>query len=185
MRTYIIDNGSQLTENLMEQCGKFEPEVIPYTAVNSATIPQDSLLILSGGSGKPIEYYPEEYTDELALIRNHPGPIVGICFGFELIAYAYGAKLNLSKDRHQGLVKITPTTPDTLFTNTASYSVYESHRWVVKKLVEPLMPLAESENGVEILKHRSKQIYGFQFHPESPNDVDGKQLLHRMLDQLV
>ncbi|MEI6144754.1 MAG: gamma-glutamyl-gamma-aminobutyrate hydrolase family protein, partial [Candidatus Berkelbacteria bacterium] len=55
---------------------------------------------------------------------------------------------------------------DPIFANISNLKVYESHRWIVKKVGEDLLALAKSEDGIEVIKHKNRLIYGVQFHPE-------------------
>lgn len=50
--------------------------------------------------------------------------------------------------------------------NFKSIDAWENHRWVVEKLGPDLIGLARSKLGYEIIRHSTKPIYGFQFHPE-------------------
>lgn len=93
-------------------------------------------------------------------------PIFGICFGFELIASAFGAKLKLLRKRDKGIADIQVVKKDKIFDNIMTFQVYESHRWVVKELSDKLQVLAVSRDGIEIVRHKSRRIYGVQFHPE-------------------
>lgn len=156
--------------------------VISFTQISHASIPDDSLVVLSGSSGLPIQYFPETYADEIELIKTHNGPIIGVCFGFEILAYAFGTTLKLQKERSKGITTIYVTDPYPL--EIGSYKVYESHRWVVEKVTEPLVGLAYSDTGIEIIRHTVKPLYGLQFHPESTYDADGKALLGRIIEAI-
>jgi len=106
------------------------------------------------------------YAKEVELIKNCSKPIIGICLGFELIAYAFGAGLERMDVKEEGIVDIEILQEDTIFSNILDFKVYEAHRWVVKTLPECLIGLARSKDGFEVVKHKEKKIYGLQFHPE-------------------
>lgn len=118
------------------------------------------LLVLSGSSLTPLMYNPDMFRNEIDLIKNSYIPIVGICYGFELLAYTYDNKLKLSKDKIQGIKIINY--------NNQNYKVWENHNWV---LVDHnnLDVLGKSVYGLEVFKVKSKPFYGLQFHPENPD----------------
>ncbi len=91
MKTLIVDNGSTLLEKLVKLSPGTE-EVVDYE-----NIPDDirdySLIILSGSSQFPVVGHEQSLQAEIQLIINAKIPIVGICFGHELIAHAFGAEL--------------------------------------------------------------------------------------------
>jgi anthranilate/para-aminobenzoate synthase component II len=107
------------------------------------------------------------YRKEMELIKKSKTPIIGICFGFELILKTYKEKIYFSRDKVSGLSKI-------IF-NSKVFKVWQNHFWVAKKLKlnSKLIPLSDSKNGIEIVKVKRRNIYGLQFHPEHvdhPND---------------
>lgn len=112
-----------------------------------------------------------EFKNELDLIRTTSNPIIGICLGFELIAHAYGAPLRRLDAKEKGLVQLTVVQPHQIVFGISEANVYESYRWVVDRISSPLVGLAASKDGYEIITHESKLIFGFQFHPEMFQDV--------------
>lgn len=135
------------------------------------------MLVLSGGHHHAIKYHPSDFMAELQLIRNFHGPIIGICMGFELLAYQDGAKFTPREHKVHGMRRIDVVNQDPIFEEKSHFSVFESHRWEVKSPLE-LETLAESEDGsVEVARHKRKPIYGFQFHPELvAGGIDGRRL---------
>lgn len=64
----------------------------------------------------------------------------------------------------QGTLKLRATIPNEII---AELSVYESHRWGITDLPNELEELARSKDGIEIFRHKTRPVYGFQFHPEA------------------
>ena len=63
------------------------------------------------------------------------------------------------------------------------YPVYEAHRWIIPQLGRDLIGIAQSANGYEIIKHKSRQIYGLQFHPEKyTKKSSGKYIFNQIVD---
>ena len=163
MKTLLIDNGSTLTKKLA-LLSPGEEDIVSYSEIPD-DITQYSLIILSGSSLFPIRGNEEKLVKEIELIRSANIPIVGICFGHELIAHAYGASLT-PMSRHVGMTEIKVTSPHPMFLTREVFSVYENHQYGVTELTEELEILATSEHAIAVLKHKTKPIYGLQFHPE-------------------
>ena len=177
MKILLVDNGSSYIGQLAALCRKFGKVRISFMGQleNSSA----DLLVLSGGHQYAVVPHPAEFTSELALIRNFDGPIIGICLGFELLAYADGGELvRLDRTVH-GVRQIHVVKPDPIFANHQQFQVSEAHRWAVKS-VRQFEVLATSPTGVEVVRHPARPIYGFQFHPEQvAGGADGRRLFER------
>lgn len=186
MNILLIDNGTIRLSELKSLLRGNRVKIIKFDKIKSITIKDFNLIILSGSSSHlPILGNQSLYKDEIWLIRNAAVPIIGICFGFELIGYAYGAELKELKTREKGIIKIQVTNPDSIFHNLPNFDVYESHRWVIKKLPKDLIELARSKDGIEAIKHKTKKIYGFQFHPEMFTErTCGDEIFRNLLNSL-
>jgi GMP synthase-like glutamine amidotransferase len=63
--------------------------------------------------------------------------------------------------------------------------VYESHRWVIKRLSKEFEVLAESDQGPEVIRHVTRPIYGLQFHPEKcVDELQGDDLFRSIIAKL-
>lgn len=183
MKTYVIDNGSKYINELLQSLIEQEPILVNYDNIGQNEISENDLVILSGGHGYLILWHDNEYRNEISIIENHSGPIIGICLGFELISHVFGSHLHQLKERRKGIVIIKPTIENSIVEDEQSYSVYENHNWSVEKLNMPLVALARSLDGVEVLKHATRPIYGMQFHPEG-KDGNGNIILKSILNEL-
>ena len=170
MSFVIVDNGSKYTQALQKLLFHEKPLVIHYKNLDYKKLSRGDIVILTGGHGDPILWHKKEYTPEIDLIKKHKGPIIGICLGFELIAHVYKSHLHLRNDRRKGEITLIGTSKSPIIIPT-KVSVYENHNWSVLKLKRPLVPLAYSKDGVEIMKHARKPIYGIQFHPEESSSA--------------
>jgi len=124
------------------------------------------VIILSGGHSLSVINHDTEFKNELEVIRKTNIPLIGICLGFELIAHAYSATLRRLETKEKGLVQLKVIQPHQVLLGITEANVYESHRWIVERVPKPLVGLAASKDGYEIIAHESKPIFGFQFHPE-------------------
>jgi anthranilate/para-aminobenzoate synthase component II len=183
MKVLIIDNGTSYLEKLKALFIGSVVEVIEYNQISRVKIEDIDLIILSGGHGTPVINKQNFYTSEINFIKTSSVPILGICLGYELIAHAFGAELELMEVREKGILNIIPIKQSNLFIGVKNFSVYESHRWVVKKLPKELIGLAKSKDGWEIINYSGKPlIYGFQFHPEMFTDqTSGNQIFKNFL----
>ncbi len=184
MKAYIIDNCSTYISLLEDLLSPYNPSVIPYDHIETNKIDESDMLILSGGHAAPVLWHNEQYAKEIDLIRNHKGPVIGICLGFQLIAHIYGSHLHYLGRRRKGLTIIKPLADTTLLSQDAAVQVFESHNWSVRILKNPLIALAESEDGIELFRHSHKPIYGMQFHPESSESGSGRIIFQCIIDEL-
>lgn len=178
MRPILVDNDSSSIGHLIALVRKnlAEPKVIHYSRLSDSDIDSDSPVILSGSHTLTAAWHDDIFQSQLQLIKGHRGPLVGICFGMQLIAHAYGAHLHRLADHNYGIAPIKITADDVIFNDIYYPKVFESHTWAVRKLPPHLTSLAESGTGIEVLKHDRRFIYGLQFHPEASDDIDGKRI---------
>ena len=122
---------------------------------------------------------------EINFIKNCRKPLIGICLGCELIAYAFGARLKKldCKERGPLLIKFLDEKSGTK--EIDSVHVFENHRWAIQDLSDALVGLAKSRDGFVIIKHKNLPIYGLQFHPEIDGERDdGKEVFMELLEKL-
>lgn len=166
MKILLVDNHSKHIKELLQDLRSEFVRVEDFQKLGSISIADYDKIILSGGSYLPVIYNPDKYRKELELIRSCNKPLLGICLGFELVCHAFDEQLRQLKHRERGMVRIELAFEDPLFDGIPkSFEVYESHRWVVPT-TKNMITLAKSKQGVEAVKHSSRQIYGVQFHPE-------------------
>lgn len=179
MKILLIDNGTTLLNKLKELIPG-EEIIRTFDNFNNDTTDFD-LVILSGGSKYQLRDNEEKFQKEIGFIKNTKIPIVGICFGYELIVTAFGGTLKELNENKRGMYEV-----QVLDNNLGKgiIRVYESHRWVVDTLPDIFEVLAVSNDGPEIIKHKEKLIYGLQFHPENfVEETEGDELFLKLLSQ--
>jgi GMP synthase-like glutamine amidotransferase len=189
MRTLIVDNylpDSPQTEHLYKiicDAAVHTVEVRDYSTIGiNEELKQYDAIVLSGSQRKLAEIgVAESYSAELELIRRHTRPILGICFGIQLIGLAYGEDIVNMGQMLDGYYMVKVVEKDELFEALSDkFLVRESHEELVAKIPYDFKLLAESPNcPIETIKHMILPIYGVQFHPERFDDKHpaGKQIL--------
>lgn len=184
MNFIVIDNGSSYLDELKLLLVEHSFDVLDFASINASVIRDSDTIILTGGHTYPVAWHDDDYRQEINLIKHHGGPIIGICLGLQLIAHVYGSHMHLLEKRRKGIVTLEPVAPNDLVKTGETVRVYESHRWSVEKVKQPLVALARSSDGIEILKHISRPIYGLQFHPEVSKQTSGTKIFERVIDEI-
>jgi GMP synthase (glutamine-hydrolysing) len=136
-------------------------------------------LILSGG---PASVYEEgaPQVDPEALRAGVP--VLGICYGMQLIAHHLGGKVDPGHAREYGPAVVAVREPDALFEGLSSeLPVWMSHGDHVSKLPPGFHAFATSGNSPIAAFTDGKGVYGIQFHPEVVHTPSGREVLRNFL----
>ncbi len=192
MKILVFDNYDSFTYNLVHLIEKITGESVMVK--RNDQIPLEDVaaydkVILSPGPG-----IPEEAGLLIPLIKAYASrtSILGVCLGHQAIGEAFGASLrNLTEVYHgiatpiQQVETTTPAPVNDLFKGLPQeLTVGRYHSWVVeeKTLPEELLVTARDAQGqVMAVRHRSLDVQGVQFHPESVLTPDGEQMLRNWL----
>lgn len=181
MKIVIIDNYDSFVYNLSHLLKELGAEVTVKRndQFRLEELEEFDKILLSPGPG-----VPEEAGLLLDVIRTYAGkkPILGVCLGEQAIGEVYGGKLtNLDEVFHGIQSPVTLTATDYLFKGLPStVQVGRYHSWVVdrKDFPDCLEVTAVSEERyIMALRHRTLDVRGVQFHPESVLTPEGKQML--------
>lgn len=170
MKLLIVDNGSNHLSELVRLCDGYVTDIKKPGEVKVSDLDPYAAIILSGGHNRPVKGNDDYFKDELDLIHQSHLPILGVCLGFELLAYAGGAMLFLLPQAERGTLTVYPTPEGEYWLGQKPIEVFESHRWGLS--VEPIgfVTLAKSDLGIEAIANFSRRQIGFQFHPEHVTD---------------
>ena len=181
----IIDFGSQFTQLIarkIRELGVYS-EILSHNKSNKINLENVKGIILSGG---PLNVYQDKKIkfDNTILKKNIP--ILGICFGHQIISKEFGGKVKQSKFREFGLAEVTKIKKSLLLKNffdkKNKSKVWMSHSDQVTKLPKGFKTVAYSKNSkLAIIENSSKKIYGVQFHPEVTHTTKGKHILKNFL----
>ncbi len=110
-------------------------------------------------------------------------PFLGICYGMQLACEALGGSVGRAESREYGRATLTVTDANSLFRGyPAESTVWMSHGDQVQNISEEFVPLAATETcPLAAVKHRSRPIFGLQFHPEVSHTPHGGQILANFL----
>ena len=185
MKIVIIDNYDSFTYNLSHLVKELGAEVtvLRNDQFELADLEPYSKIILSPGPG-----IPSEAGLLCDVIRTYAGqkPILGVCLGHQAIGEVFGGKLeNLSDVFHGVATEGTQYGNDAMFSGLPNrITMGRYHSWVVSKegFPECLEITAESDEGqIMALRHKTLNVRGIQFHPESVLTADGRKMLQNWL----
>jgi GMP synthase (glutamine-hydrolysing) len=147
------------------------------------------LVILTGSSALLSKLRTRElFQPEMNLVRKARFPILGICYGHQIIGSAFGTAMRDLDQMLRGYEKVSVVRKHPLFDGLPSELVVaESHRQELTKVPDEFQHLAQSTTShVEAIVHRSRPIYGVQFHPERSNDdhPHGGIIIQNLLKQI-
>jgi GMP synthase-like glutamine amidotransferase len=191
MRILVVNNSRKNLPKLRASLSEHDFDMVRYAPGVSLNTEGYDLVILSGGGGEGREANDRRgdgklwYHDEIEFIKSCTKPIIGICMGFEVITRAYGEKITKLRKDVSGLTPIKATTLGKAYVGADDFSQNEHHEWCVKKAPDGFEVLAESDTGIEIIRHKSKPIFATQFHPEiKGGHLDLAKMLRQPLAQL-
>ena len=183
----IIDFGSQFTQLIarrIRELGVFS-EIISHKKVsNFKSIDKNTCgIILSGG---PLNVYDSNRFKFDKKILYLKIPVLGICFGHQVISKVLGGKVKKSKFREFGLAEVKQVNNSLLvenfFNKNKKNNVWMSHADQIFKLPSGFKVIASSKNSkFTIIENHQKRFYGVQFHPEVTHTNKGTIILKNFL----
>jgi len=179
----ILDFGSQYTQLIARRVreAKIYSEIFPYNVEISTLLEHPPKgIILSGGPATIYENQSplcDEAIFELGI------PILGICYGAQLIAHILGGKVAKSNRAEYGRVKVFLDNEEDIFCDfPPSTTCWMSHQDLIEDIPPNFEVIARSENTKAVaIVNRKKKIYGIQFHPEVTHTTLGKKLFKNFL----
>jgi len=183
----IIDFGSQFTQLIarrVRELGIFS-EIISHKKVSSKVLLKQNIggIILSGG---PLNVYEKDkFTFDKNILKLGK-PILGICFGHQILSKMLGGAVKKSNHREFGLAEINKKSNSLLtknfFDKKSKNDVWMSHADQVSKMPKNFKIVASSKNSkLTIIENTKSKFYGVQFHPEVTHTKKGKILLRNFI----
>jgi GMP synthase (glutamine-hydrolysing) len=183
----VLDYGGQYSQLIARRVR----EAGVYSELHPCTIPIDRIVALRPKgiilSGSPHSAYEE------GAPLSSPGvfalgiPVLGICYGLQLIAYQLGGEVDRAARREYGQAVLTVDDAGDLFAGVgpdgpAGLNVWMSHGDHITRMPPGFEAIAHTANApVCAIRHREKKIYGVQFHPEVAHTPKGAAILRNFL----
>jgi GMP synthase (glutamine-hydrolysing) len=179
----IIDFGgqySQLIARRVRECGIY-CEIVPYTYSLEKIRAKNPKGIIFTGGPKSVSEEGAPTVDSKIFELNIP--ILGICFGHQLIAHLLGGEVKSSDRREYGKTDVNLAEDSALFKGMeGKKQCWMSHTYYVSKVPEGFTVTASSEEcPTAAMSNRERNIYGVQFHPEVEHTPFGKDMLKNFL----
>lgn len=187
MNILLIDNYDSFTYNLsllVKSITGKHPVVQRNDCINMETVAQYDKIMLSPGPG-----IPSEAGQLLELIACYAPSksMLGVCLGHQAIGQAFGAVLENMTEVYHGIATTAYTNhnEDSIFKGLRpGFEVGRYHSWVVSETAFPeqLEVTATDEQGkIMALRHKTYDVRGLQFHPESILTPKGRQIIENWL----
>ena len=175
----VVDFGSQYSRLIARRVREASVycEIIPHEASwDSVAHLNPRGIILSGG---PASVYGPSAPLAPAWVYESKLPVLGICYGMQVMVHQFGGKVAPSSKREYGHAVLRQSAPDqSLFKGLpASMPVWMSHGDQIVEQPPGFVPLASTENSPIAATGNDGGMFGIQFHPEVAHTPDGKTLL--------
>ncbi len=180
---FVLDFGSQYTQLIarkVRELGVFS-EIVPFN-ISLSRIKKENpkAIILSGG---PSSVYEEEAPLIPEGIFFLGIPVLGICYGLQLMVHVLGGKVASSIKREYGFASLVVKDRKGLLAGIrGSSQVWMSHGDKVNRIPEGFVVTGLTSNSkAAVIENREKRIFGVQFHPEVVHTKPGKKILSNFI----
>lgn len=182
----VIDFGSQYTQLIarrIRELGVYSEVFAHDCSAERIDQHQPAGYILSGG---PNSVYEADAPDLPGFLLDSAKPILGICYGMQLLTAALGGRVAATQEREYGPVIIRHEPRNPLFAGLAPESpVWMSHGDRIAALPPGFQALARSDNSpYAAIANLESGHYGVQFHPEVRHSRDGKAILSNFIFEI-
>lgn len=179
----VLDTGGQYTHLIARRVR----ELGVYADVQPSDTPAAQLasrkgIIISGGPGS---VYEPDCPDIDRNILANGAPVLGICYGHQLIARHLGGSVEKGERGEYGLAHLKLLRDDPLWRGVHDSQIWMSHRDTVAAVPAGFQVTASSGvAGVTAMSDPSRRLFGLQFHPEVVHTDDGRQILQNFVFEI-
>ena len=155
-----------------------------YADVQPSDLPAPDLssrkgLVISGG---PASVYEPGSPQIDPQILHADVPVLGICYGHQLLAYHLGGKVEPGDHGEYGLAHLTVSCADSLWKAVGNSQIWMSHRDTVSAIPPGFRIIGSSPiSGIAAMSHPERKLFGLQFHPEVVHTFAGRQILENFV----
>jgi GMP synthase (glutamine-hydrolysing) len=180
----VLDFGSQYTQLIARRIreGKVYSEIFPYNApIEKIKAFNPKGIILSGG---PSSVYDEGAPIPDKAIFDLGIPVLGICYGMQLMAYCLGGEVARSTRREYGkaALSVDDDRDNVLFGLSQQTRVWMSHGDRIEKMPKDFSATATTSNSpIAAMANVQRKFYALQFHPEVVHTDEGVRILHNFV----
>ena len=180
----ILDFGGQYCHLISRRIRDFgvRAEVMPFNTSAKSLLADKSIkgIILSGGARSVYEKDTPRFDKE---IFNLSIPVLGICYGHQLIAHLMHGKVVSGKSGEYGLMKLNIKNGGEILAHLGkSKNVWMNHRDVVVQLPKSFVSVASTEHSkIAAFANKKLKIFGVQFHPEVSHTENGDRILRKFV----
>ena len=179
----ILDFGgqyNQLIARRVRECNVYS-EVVPYNiSIEKIKEKNPKGIIFTGG---PASVYGEDSPKCSEEIFNLGIPVLGICYGMQLMAHTLGGKVTSANTREYGETNVNLDNTSPLFQGFDNTNIFlMSHTDYVEKVPDGFKKIADtSVCPIAGMENSERKLYGIQFHPEVNNSKNGIQVIKNFL----
>ena len=177
----ILDFGSQYAQLIARRVREAQVycELFPWDAPSETVLAlQPKGFILSGG---PRSAYEIDAPQLPAYVLESGLPILGICYGMQVLTLALGGMVEPAQEREYGLAEVESLVENQLFTSR-SFPVWMSHGDRITQLPQGFSVLARSSSSpMAAIVDPGRKYFGVQFHPEVKHTFKGAEMLGRFV----
>ena len=177
----ILDFGSQYTQLIARRVRELNVycEIHPYNKVPDINATTKGIIL----SGSPCSVREDDAPDiDLGIFGDIP--VLGVCYGAQLMAHKNGGEVQPSSNREYGRARLNHIDQHNELTKelTLNSQVWMSHGDTISSLPQDYEIIASTESvDVAAFRIRDTQRYGIQFHPEVTHSVEGKTVLRNFV----
>lgn len=181
----VLDFGSQYTQLIARRIR----EMHVYSVIVPCHLPFEELvkmkpqaIILSGGPSSV--YDPASPTCDDRVFQLGV-PVLGICYGLQLMAHKLGGKVEHARRREYGFAQLEITPPSELFAGFDSpLRVWNSHGDHIAEVPPDFRVTGRTENAISAIENVKTRMYAVEFHPEVRHTVSGAEILRRFVEDV-
>ncbi len=179
----VLDFGSQYTQLIARRIR----EMHVYSVIVPCHLPFDDLagmnpqaIILSGGPSSVYDPASPTCDDRVFQMKV---PMLGICYGFQLMAYKLGGKVERAERREYGFAQLEISPPSQIFSGLESpLRVWNSHGDHVAEVPPGFRVTGRTENAISAIENPEAGMYAVEFHPEVRHTASGAEILRRFVE---
>lgn len=176
---YVLGPGGQYNHLIVRRLSELGQTVRLRSMVTPLTELQDGSCVVIGGGPGRIALGDTVSRNIDVILRKGTLPVLGICYGHQLIAHVLGGRVIEAPKPEFGPAMLQVLEHDTLFEGLPErFTVWMSHNDEVEMLPPGFVQLARSEDcEFQAMRDLSGKIYGVQFHAEVEHTEHGKEIL--------